>query len=191
VESLESKATELLGVMATCEGYIQNLIPQIGTDEGKERWEFNVEAREAVAEQVRELALVDLGHLGAKIRIGKVTTAREAIGILSEWKQACQAAWGKHFKEEQPPLAAPPAPPEPKPIPKRFRDAATEARDKWIYEQCLKGVAYDTIAFQLKKKAKWDFIDRKQAGNPSSRDEICQKAWPRRYPAPPGFVNKK
>jgi hypothetical protein len=43
------------------------------------------------------------------------------------------------------------------------RDKPTEARDKWIYEQCCKGVAHDTIAIRLKKKpTTWVRITRKQ-----------------------------
>lgn len=46
---------------------------------------------------------------------------------------------------------------------KRLLDAATEARDKWIYNQCCKGVAYETIAIRLKKKSsKWQRIESKQ-----------------------------
>lgn len=39
----------------------------------------------------------------------------------------------------------------------------TEARDQWVYEQCCRGVAYDTIARRLtKKNPKWQAITTKQ-----------------------------
>jgi hypothetical protein len=45
----------------------------------------------------------------------------------------------------------------------KIRDKAIEARDKWIYEQCCKGVAYDAIALRLKKKSvNWPRIESKQ-----------------------------
>src|SRR5262249_35485275 len=43
------------------------------------------------------------------------------------------------------------------------KDRKTEARDKWIYEQCCKGVAYDSISRNLSKKnPKWLRIGTKQ-----------------------------
>lgn len=42
------------------------------------------------------------------------------------------------------------------------RPPANEPRDRWIYEQCCKGVPYDTIAIQLKDKRKWEPILSKQ-----------------------------
>lgn len=42
------------------------------------------------------------------------------------------------------------------------RDKQTEARDKWIYEQCVGLVAYDSIARGLKQKSKWAAITSKQ-----------------------------
>jgi hypothetical protein len=46
---------------------------------------------------------------------------------------------------------------------KRRVDAVKDARDQWIYQQCFKGIAYDTVALRLKKKSKkWDRIDTKQ-----------------------------
>ena len=45
----------------------------------------------------------------------------------------------------------------------KARDRSLEARDKWIYEQCLKLVPYETIGLRLKKKPKnWPRIERKQ-----------------------------
>jgi hypothetical protein len=44
-----------------------------------------------------------------------------------------------------------------------IRDKHSEARDKWIYEECCRGTAYDRIAIILKKKPKgWARIDSKQ-----------------------------
>lgn len=41
-------------------------------------------------------------------------------------------------------------------------DEATEDRNKWIYNEVMKGTAYETIALLLKKKPKtWDRIDSK------------------------------
>ncbi len=58
----------------------------------------------------------------------------------------------------------------PKPIAKsetakrrRSVDANTEARDHWIYEECCRHVAYDTIALKLQKMPQeWDRIESKQ-----------------------------
>jgi hypothetical protein len=45
----------------------------------------------------------------------------------------------------------------------RVRDKLTESRDKWVYQQCCKGVPYDTIALRLPKKNKrWRRITTKQ-----------------------------
>jgi hypothetical protein len=44
-----------------------------------------------------------------------------------------------------------------------LRDKVTEARDKWIYDLCIKGEAYDTIARKLpQKNARWTRISTKQ-----------------------------
>jgi hypothetical protein len=44
----------------------------------------------------------------------------------------------------------------------RSHDPKKEARDKWIYELCCEGVAYDTISRRLAKKKSWDHIQSKQ-----------------------------
>ncbi len=42
-------------------------------------------------------------------------------------------------------------------------DRLTEARDKWVYNECCKGTAYDSIARKLpKKNANWEIIETKQ-----------------------------
>jgi hypothetical protein len=46
---------------------------------------------------------------------------------------------------------------------RRKVDPATDARDKWIYERCVKLVAYDVIARKLREKPKtWPRISTKQ-----------------------------
>jgi hypothetical protein len=48
-------------------------------------------------------------------------------------------------------------------VPARVRDKAVDARDRWIYAECCKGIAYDTMARALTKKpASWPRIDSKQ-----------------------------
>lgn len=46
------------------------------------------------------------------------------------------------------------------------RDKLSEARDKWIYQQCCKGVAHDSIVRELKKmvekKKGWRIVSSKQ-----------------------------
>jgi len=60
------------------------------------------------------------------------------------------------------------------------RDKATEARNKWIYEQCYKGIPYDTIVIRLKKKPKsWDRIDSKQG------ILACARKYAERHSLPP------
>lgn len=45
----------------------------------------------------------------------------------------------------------------------RKLNRSTEARNRWIYEQCHKGVPYTTISIQLKTKPKtWDRIESQQ-----------------------------
>ena len=36
---------------------------------------------------------------------------------------------------------------------------ANEARDKWLYDQCMKLVSYRTIIIRLRKQSKWDQIE--------------------------------
>jgi hypothetical protein len=46
-----------------------------------------------------------------------------------------------------------------------IRDKATEARDKWIYQQCCRGTPHDNIVADLKKKApkkRWRIVSSKQ-----------------------------
>jgi hypothetical protein len=51
---------------------------------------------------------------------------------------------------------------KPKPR-KKIRDKSIEARDRWIYAECLKLTPYDTIALRLKKKPPaWPRIGTKQ-----------------------------
>ena len=76
-----------IGVADWCDSKTAELIPQIGQDEGKPRGSYNKEAREVVAQLVRNLAKVNWGDYAAEIRIGKVATAREAIGVLTTWKK--------------------------------------------------------------------------------------------------------
>ena len=46
---------------------------------------------------------------------------------------------------------------------KKRRNSSSDARDKWIYEECCKGTAYLTIVNKLKTKPKtWDRIDTEQ-----------------------------
>ena len=46
---------------------------------------------------------------------------------------------------------------------KAVRDKLTEARDKWVYNECCKGTAYDSIARNLpKRNTKWPRISTKQ-----------------------------
>jgi hypothetical protein len=53
--------------------------------------------------------------------------------------------------------------PQQKPRRKRSVDSATEARDRWIYQQGFKGAAFTSVAFRLTKKPKsWARIDSKQ-----------------------------
>src|SRR5262249_16708895 len=42
------------------------------------------------------------------------------------------------------------------------RDKQTGARDKWIYDRCVKGIPYAKIRAQLKKKTNWDQIESEQ-----------------------------
>lgn len=42
------------------------------------------------------------------------------------------------------------------------RDRETEARDKWIYQQCDAKVPYSTIIIKLKEKVSWELIDTPQ-----------------------------
>ena len=77
----------------------------------------------------------------------EATTFQEAVDALSP-----QPKRGRQTEKPQ----------EPRPE-RAIRDKATEARDKWIYDQCCKGVAYDSIARNLSKKnPKWARIGTKQ-----------------------------
>ena len=67
------------------------------------------------------------------------------------------------------------------------RDAKTEARDKWIYQQCCKGTPHDKIVAELKKMApnrKWKIISTKQRvqqiGNKYADDNGLERPSPRR-----------
>jgi hypothetical protein len=67
---------------------------------------------------------------------------------------------------------------------KAVRDPKLEARDEWIYQQCLEGVSHGKIATQLKKKAPtegWRTVSTKQ------RIEQIGKEYAKRHgkPLPP------
>lgn len=70
-----------------CDKQVAALIPQIGNDEGQPRGKFNPQARSIVAELVRKLATVNWGDMAAEIPIGRIGTAREAVGILVKWRK--------------------------------------------------------------------------------------------------------
>jgi hypothetical protein len=68
-----------------------------------------------------------------------------------------------------------------------LKDAATDARDKWIYEQCWKGVPYKKITAELAKKREskpsqdWRIIKSEQG----IRDAAKRYAERKELPAPP------
>jgi hypothetical protein len=86
------------------------------------------------------------------------TCDRATARITEICADADKAAEGPAAVQEPTPLA--PAPVDNAPV---FRDELTEARDKWIYEQCCKGVPYDSIARNLtKQNPRWNSIESKQ-----------------------------
>jgi hypothetical protein len=66
---------------------------------------------------------------------------------------------------------------------KAKRDKLTDARDKWVYEQCCKGEAYDSISRQLpNKNAKWARISTKQGILDCARRYAERKGLPKPPP---------
>jgi len=105
------------------------------------------------------------GHLPAwenmRDLIGKLVTVAGATNQLTTWEEWERFLSGvaEGLGEAIKPYAAR----EPRQIAPVIRDGAIESRDQWIYEQCCKGIPYDTIAIQLKKKPKsWPRLYSKQ-----------------------------
>jgi hypothetical protein len=95
---LEDVAASALGIVILCDAQIQRLRPQFGRDERKPRGQYNQDALDAVSKLAGALVDIGMAQDGARIRVGKVTCAREAILILAEWRDKCQAAWDEHRK---------------------------------------------------------------------------------------------
>ena len=104
---LEEVADRSLGVIICCDQAIERLIPQSGRDEGRPKGKFNKGARRAVAALFRQLAALGLGDLAATIRIGRISTAREAIGVLTKWRNDLQSA--RDNQQNGTPFESPPA----------------------------------------------------------------------------------
>ena len=117
---------------------------------------------EDAADGVRELwvnhpaadnpSMFSVRHPGAYLVSFSDTARQTAQENLTAWLDLMA---DKTTKPPEPTAASKPR--------KVQRDKLTEARDKWVYDQCWKGVAYDSIARNLpKKNPKWNQIITKQ-----------------------------
>ena len=94
---------------------------------------------------------------------------------FTAWREAI------HSESDRAARIALPPPQKPEREPAKL-DKLTEARDKWVYNECCKGTAYDLIARNLpNKNHKWARIDTKQG------ILACAKRYAKRHrkPEPP------
>ncbi len=84
-----------------------------------------------------------------------------SVRIRDEYDRACSAI---RLQQQKPVTPAEPTRGQKKKLrKKRVASREAESRDKWIYQQCMNLVPYDTIAIRLRKKPKsWERIASKQ-----------------------------